>query len=187
MADTAIEIQRLDAAPATELVPQLVTLLQDAVADGASLGFWNPLSDALAQAYWRDVIAEVAQGRRRLLVALRDGALLGSAQLDLPTKQNARRRAEVQKLIVYRSARRQGIGQALMRAIERVAADEGRTLLILDTAGSAAERLYRALGYQQVGVIPRYTIEADGAELATTVFYKSLDTSLDTSLDASSR
>ena len=177
MAETACEITRLDAGAATDLAPQLVALLQDAVASGASLGFWNPLSDEMAQTYWRDVFAQIAQGHRRLLAALRDGELLGSVQLDLPAKQNARRRAEVQKLMTQRQARRQGVGRALMRSIERLAYDEGRTLLVLDTAGDEAERLYRSLGYQEVGVIPRYTVEADGAQLATTVFYKSLDAS----------
>ncbi|HET9111733.1 MAG TPA: GNAT family N-acetyltransferase [Ktedonobacterales bacterium] len=177
MSETLFEIKRLDAEAATELAPQLVELLRDAVASGASLGFWNPLGDEMAQAYWRDVCADVARGHRRLLAALRDGELLGSVQLDLPTKQNARRRAEVQKLMTHRLARRQGVGRELMRAIEQVAYDEGRTLLVLDTAGTEAERLYRSLGYQEVGVIPRYTVEADGAQLATMVFYKSLNAS----------
>lgn len=177
MAETPFEIKRLDAEAATTLAPQLVELLRDAVASGASLGFWSPLDEEMARTYWGDVFADVARGHRRLLAALRDGELLGSVQLDLPTKQNARRRAEVQKLMTHRRARRQGIGRALMRAIEQVAYDEGRTLLVLDTAGAEAERLYRSLGYQEVGVIPHYTVEADGARLATMVFYKSLDAS----------
>ena len=190
MAETTFEIKRLDTAAASDvsdLASQLVALLQDAVASGASLGFWNPLSAEMAQTYWRDVFTEVAQGHRRLLAALRDGELLGSVQLGLATKQNAIRRAEVQKLMTHRRARRQGVGRALMRAIEQVAYDEGRTLLILDTAGAEAERLYRALGYQEVGSIPRYTVEADGGRLATTIFYKSLDEPMGASLTLSSR
>lgn len=176
MQDTAVDIQRLDAPAAETLAPQLVALLRDAVASGASLGFWNPLDDARALAYWREVIANAHTGALRLLVAQRDGALLGSAQLALPTKQNAARRAEVQKLMVHRVARRQGIGQALMRAVERLALDEGRTTLVLDTqTGSDAEHFYQALGYQQAGIIPRYVIDSTGVESATTFYYKSLD------------
>ncbi len=157
-------------------MPQLVALLQDAVESGASLGFWRPLDAHHAQLYWQQVIAEIERGERLLLVALRDGAVLGSVQLALPQKQNALRRAEIQKLMVQRSARRQGIGQALMRAIEQLAQQEKRTTLILDTSqGSDAERLYRAIGYQLAGIIPHYTIEADGSELATVMFYKSLN------------
>lgn len=175
MADTPAEVRQLDATAAETLTPQLGALLQDAVASGGSLGFWRPLDDDRAQAYWRTTLAEVDTGERLLLVALREGALLGSVQLALASKQNAIHRAEVQKLMVFRTARRQGIGQALMRAVERLARDARRTLLILDTnTGSDAERLYAALGYQRAGVIPRYSVEADGEERATTLFYKSL-------------
>jgi GNAT superfamily N-acetyltransferase len=46
---------------------------------------------------------------------------------------NASHRAEVQKLLVLRSWRRQGIGLALMTAIEQAARQTGRSLLVLDT------------------------------------------------------
>lgn len=175
MSDTPTTIHLLDASTAETLAPQLVALLQDAVASGASLGFWNPLDDDRARAYWGDVVAGVRAGSLRLLVALREGSVVGSVQLAPASKQNAARRAEIQKLMVYRAARRQGIARALMGAVERLAADEGRTLLFLDTnTGSDAERLYLALDYIQVGVIPRYTVERDGTEYATTLFYKSL-------------
>ncbi len=175
MPDTLTEVHRLDADAAEALAPQLIALLRDAVDSGASLGFWRPLTVDHAQAYWRTVIAEVDAGERWLLVALREGALLGSVQLALPAKQNATHRAEAQKLMVYRAMQRQGVGQMLMRAVERLAYDDGRTLLILDTSvGSDAERLYPALGYLQAGVIPRYTVESDGKERATTIFFKSL-------------
>ncbi len=175
MPEMPITIHQLDASAAEALAPQLVALLQDAVASGASLGFWNPLDDDRAQVYWGDVIAGVRTGTHRLLVALREGAVVGSVQLAPASKQNAARRAEIQKLMVHRGARRQGIARELMDAVECLAADEGRTLLFLDTnTGSDAERLYLALGYQRAGVIPRYTIERDGTEHATSVFYKSL-------------
>jgi len=153
-------------------------LLQDAVAGGASLGFWHPLDTADARSYWRSVFAGLDTGERRLLVALRDDAddaVVGSAQLAFTLRPNAARRAEAQKVIVHRSERRQGIGWALMRSLERMARDAGRTLITLDTqTGSDAERLYRALGYQWVGVIPGWTLEADGTDGSTTIFYKSL-------------
>jgi ribosomal protein S18 acetylase RimI-like enzyme len=177
MSESTYTIERLDAPTAETLLPQFVALLQDAVESGASLGFWAPLDDDPAQAYWRDVFAEVRAGQRLLLGALRDGALLGSVQLAPSPKQNAPQRAEVQRLMVHRAYRRQGIGQALMRAVEREALDAGRTLIVLDTnTGSDAERLYRSLGYRELGVIPDYTIGPDSAGYASTFFYKSLAT-----------
>jgi GNAT superfamily N-acetyltransferase len=170
-----VAIRQIDANEAETLAPQLIALLQDAVASGASLGFWNPLDDDRARAYWDDVIAGMRAGSVRLLVAQREGSVVGSVQLAPSPKQNAARRAEIQKLMTLRAARRQGIARELMGAVERLAYDEGRTLLFLDTnTGSDAEFLYLALGYLKAGVIPRYTVERDGTEHATTLFYKSL-------------
>lgn len=171
----AITVRRVEADELATLAPQLYALLQDAVAGGASLGFWPPLAEERAQAYWRDVCAEVAQGARWLLIAERAGAVVGSVQLAPSPRQNAPHRAEVQKLMAHSVARRQGIGRALMRAAEALARERHRTLLVLDTnTDSDAVQFYRAVGYVEVGSIPEYSVEADGSGRATTIFYKLL-------------
>lgn len=153
----------------------LVTLLQDAVEDGASVGFLPPLSGADARAYWETVHAAIAGGARRLIVAEEGGRVLGAVQLDLPVMPNARHRGEVMKLIVHRVARRRGVGRALMQALQRTAAALNRTLLVLDTRrGDAAERLYASLGYREAGTIPRYAMSARGTLDATVYMYREL-------------
>jgi GNAT superfamily N-acetyltransferase len=127
------QIQRVDAGHAARWLPELVILLRDAVDSGASVGFLAPLSDADARKYWAEVFAEVGQKRRILLAAVQDSMMVGSVQLALAMTPNAWHRAEVQKLLVLRSYRRQGLGQALMLEVERVARQEGRHLLVLDT------------------------------------------------------
>jgi ribosomal protein S18 acetylase RimI-like enzyme len=88
--------------------------------------------------------------------------------------ENQPHRADIAKLLVSPRARRGGIGQKLMTAIEQAARDERRTVLVLDTASSDAERLYERLGWQRVGVIPEYALMPDGELCATTFFYKHL-------------
>jgi hypothetical protein len=62
-----------------------------------------------------------------------------------------------------------------MVAIEDEARDAQRTLLTLDTASDAAERLYTSLGYVRVGIIPRFSIRPDLSQLeGTMVMYKEL-------------
>src|SRR5689334_23127473 len=86
----------------------LVALLQDAVADGASLNFWHPLDAAAATAYWTTVGRDLAAGTRHLLVARDDtGQIVGTVQLVPAPQQNGAHRAEVQKLIVHTAARGQ--------------------------------------------------------------------------------
>ena len=141
------------------------------VAEGASVGFLPPLSRADAQLYWSDVLGP----NTVLLVAERDGRIVGTVQLRLAPQANARHRAEVAKVLVEPGNRRQGIARALMLRIEEIALESGRTLLILDTrAGDVSNDLYRALGYQEVGRIPRYARSADGELAATVIYYKEL-------------
>lgn len=65
-----------------------------------------------------------------------------------------------------------------MSQLEREAYAAGFNLLTLDTKqGDAAERLYRKLGWVEVGAIPRYALDPDGRSLhATVLFYKELGT-----------
>jgi GNAT superfamily N-acetyltransferase len=168
-----LTIEKCTHAQAQNFIEDLIALLQDGVGSGASIGFLPPLSDEEARAYWQGIIDDVAHGKRVLLVALFDGALVGSVQLELAMKPNARHRAEVQKLIVFRKARRQGIGRALMSAVEQEAQQLGRKLLVLDTlAGDAAEPLYRQQGYTEVGRIPYFASSAGGELYPTVIFYR---------------
>jgi len=149
----------------------LIELLRDAVDSGASVGFLPPLSRDAASAYWRSVCADVDAGHRLLLGAMVGSRLVGSVQLELARKPNASHRAEVQRLLVLRLVRRQGIGEALMRQLHALARQYGRTLLVLDTRqGDPSELLYRKLGYTRAGVVPGYAGSADGT-LAATAFY----------------
>ena len=168
-------VERLSAVQARALLPELVALLQDAVAGGASIGFLRPLPADVAAHFWHDVIRDVEQGSRLLLI-IRDGAtVVGSIQLGLCQKPNGLHRAEVQKLLVHTSARRQGHARRLMTAVETEARAAGRTLLYLDTEpDQPAETLYRKSGWTAAGVIPDYASTPDGVLHGTVLFYKKL-------------
>jgi GNAT superfamily N-acetyltransferase len=170
-------IEALTPAAAAAERPALVALLRDAVDGGASIGFLPPLGEAEASAYWDGVVAAMGDGSRVLLVA-RDaaGGIVGSAQLELAMRANARHRAEVSKVMVHRAARRRGLGRALMLAIEGHAHRLGRTTLVLDTRqGDPSEELYRGLGWTPAGAIPRYAASADGTLHTTALYYKLLE------------
>ncbi|PYR33907.1 MAG: GNAT family N-acetyltransferase [Acidobacteria bacterium] len=155
----------------------LADVLHAVVHTGAGVSFVVPFSIGEARAFWADTVLPGVRARtRRVLVARVDGRIVGTVQIDLAVPPNQRHRAEVLKLLVHPSARRRGIARALMIAIERAAQAEGRTLLTLDTwTGSAAEILYRSLGYTVVGVIPRYARGSLTPELEpATIMYKEL-------------
>jgi hypothetical protein len=61
-----------------------------------------------------------------------------------------------------------------MERAEQEAKARGRTLLVLDTAGAEAERLYMRTGWQRVGVIPDYAMWPGGGFCDTTYFWKKI-------------
>ena len=171
-----MNIYSLNPESAIELLPKLTTLLQDAVASGASIGFLPPLTHEDAINYWQDVAKALESPYRILLIAEIDQKIIGTVQLDMASRPNGSHRAEIAKLMVHTSHRGQGIGRALMNTIETEAKRAGRTTLILDTReGDLSEQLYSKMSYTQAGTIPEYARNADGS-LHTTVFmYKLLN------------
>lgn len=169
-------VRRLTAEEAGERIPGLSAVLIDCVDGGASVGFLAPLGRERADRFWHAVADGVAAGDRMLFVAEErsDGVVVGTVQIVFARAENQPHRADVSKLLVRRSARGRGVGNVLMGAAEAAARTAGKTLLVLDTASGAAERLYGRLGWRRVGEVPDYALLPDGAPCATTFFYKSL-------------
>lgn len=169
-------ISVLDEREFVTAIPDLATILVDAVESGASVGFELPFSHLDAERWWRSLLPDVA-ARRVLVLGLREQpeAVIGTAQLHLAQMPNQRHRADVAKVLVLRSERKKGLGTALMGAVESFAKQHGRTLLVLDTiTGSDAYRMYERLGWTRAGEIPRYATMPDGTLAPTTYFYKEL-------------
>ena len=166
--------------PSDAELEALADVLVDCVEGSASVSFMHPFGRDRAVAFWQRVAQDVRLGMRTLIVAEDDAGICGTVQLVLDVPENQPHRAELVKMLVHRRARRQGLAAALMRAAESTALEHGRTLLVLDTVtGSAAERLYARLGWQRLGVIPRYALMPDGAPCDATFFYRDLTSASD--------
>jgi GNAT superfamily N-acetyltransferase len=154
----------------------LSEVLIDCVEGGASVSFMLPMTRAKTESYWRNMAASLARGERLVLVAEdAAGNIVGTVQVILNLPENQPHRGDVAKMLVHRSARRQGIGAALLAGAERAALDAGRTLLVLDTVtGADGDRLYARGGWQRVGEIPDYALWPGGGYCPTTYYYKKL-------------
>ncbi|VVO01846.1 GNAT family N-acetyltransferase [Pseudomonas fluorescens] len=171
----AAQLRRVHAESFAHYRQGLIELLLEAVGYGASVGFMADLNATQARAYFDEVQANLEQGNLLLWVVVKDEQVLASVQLALCQKANGRNRAEVQKLLVREHARRRGLGQQLMSALEIAARQHKRGMLYLDTeAGSAAEDFYRTLGYTRVGEIPDYACNPSGRYRPTAFYYKIL-------------
>jgi GNAT superfamily N-acetyltransferase len=156
-------------------IQELCDVLIDCVEGGASVSFMFPMTRAKAEAFWCSVAASAAREERAVLAAEdTEGTIVGTVQVIWAQPENQPHRAELAKMLVHRRARRHGIGAALLAAAEQRALNAGKTLLVLDTAGGDAERLYARRGWERAGIIPNYALWPQGGFCATTVFFKSL-------------
>jgi ribosomal protein S18 acetylase RimI-like enzyme len=168
---TDITITALDASPATRAM--LCEILVEVVAGGGSVSFMHPLDPAAADAYWIEALSTATRGERVVFGAWDGDLLVGTVTLLLNFPVNQPHRAEVAKLMTRPSHRGRGIARTLMAALEVVAIERGRTLLVLDTAvdGGAAS-LYTRLGFTLTGEIPDYALKPSGGLTGTLIFWK---------------
>lgn len=168
-------IRLLDPAADAGLLPGLAAMMVEAVAGGASIGFMAGFDQAQALAWWQGRLAAAAAGEWLILVALDDDGVAGTVSLVPATMPNQAHRADVAKMMVAARAQRQGLGAALLAAVEALALRQGRTTLVLDTiSGSTAARLYERCRWEKVGDIPAYALMPDGAMAPTTYYTKRL-------------
>jgi len=152
------EIQALDPTSFAASLDALAGVLHACVADGAHVNFVQPFTIDDARAFWVNKVAPgVSSGKRIVLAATLDAAIVGTVQLDLDTPPNQLHRAEIAKLLVRPEFRGAGVARDLMAAIEGHAIVAGRWLLTLDTASAGAERLYASLGFERAGSVPAYS------------------------------
>lgn len=171
-----ITLRELDGAQALARVAELAAVLRDCVEGGASVGFMLPLAEGRPEAFWRQVAASVAAGERHLFVAEDEtGRICGTLSLVIDMPDNQPHRADVSKMLVHRRARRQGVAERLLRALEAKARELGKTTLVLDTVtGSDASRVYERLGWRRAGDIPNYALMPEGEACSTTYYFKPL-------------
>ncbi len=171
----AISVRRLNGDEVRQRVGELSDILTDAVASGASVNFMAGFSNDDGRKFWRDQIPGIAAGEKRLFVGDDGKRLVGTVMLTFAHQPNAPHRAEIGKMLVVSSVRRQGVGRRLLMAAEDAARATGRTLLLLDTeTGSAGDRLYRSCGWTEAGRVPDHAFRPDGRLAETVMFYKVL-------------
>lgn len=158
-------------------VSALAQIMADCVNMGGAIGYMAPMSTTAAARFWFNIVMpDAAQGHRIVFAAKSAGIVVGSVQLITAMPPNQPHRAEIAKMMVAPTARRQGIGRMLMEQAMARAKGMGKTLLTLDTrTGDVAAALYASVGFQVAGDIPDYALDPDGKGLhATTFLYRRL-------------
>jgi GNAT superfamily N-acetyltransferase len=146
----AASIRRVDRLSAREL-DDLTEVLVSCVAQGASLGFHTPLAEDAARDWW----AGVPRDGVILLVAERDGRIVGTVQLQPAESENGAHRGEVAKLLVHPSWRPQGIARALMMGLEAEARDRQDAARARHSRGQPQQRSLSRPGLPRSRPYPR--------------------------------
>jgi ribosomal protein S18 acetylase RimI-like enzyme len=142
---------------------------------GMALGLVDPVDPVELEASYRSSVASLDAGRRVIVVAESEGAVVGMGHLVPSEARNATHRAEVQRVAVAAGARGSGVGRELMAAVEEEARARGLTLLWLTThSGADAARFYEAIGYTRLGVMPDYSRRPDGTLWPGAFYYRRL-------------
>lgn len=171
----------------SHLTPYLAGLHAQCITRDLMTGsFLPPLANDKLLNYWKDRIAEAKAGTRVIILLLNRVApaakvqgdnLVGVAMLATPHSETSPFRAQVESLLVAAKYRQKGGSVTLMNEIHGQAILKGRTLLMAQTdSGSVAEKLFKKLGYVEIGKVPDYSLNAS-SELKDVVFlYKTLNT-----------
>ncbi|MHA4810754.1 GNAT family N-acetyltransferase [Flavitalea flava] len=169
------------------IIDELAGLLIETVANGGSVSFMHPLDPTVARAFWEKSLQAADRGQRIVLGAYENmpaeiagvsktaenATLIATVTLLLDFPPNQPHRAEIAKMMTRISHRRRGLARALMVEAERLAIEQGRTLLTLDTATEdGAAGLYESLGFQRVGEIPNFALKPHGGLTGTIIYYK---------------
>jgi GNAT superfamily N-acetyltransferase len=125
-------IRALPPNEAARRLDELAALLVDAVESGASVNFMRGLTPDQAAGFWRGQLPGLADGSRILMAAEAGGRVVGTAMVTFAHQPNQPHRADITKMLVHSSLRRQGLGARLLAAAEAAARAAGRTLLVLD-------------------------------------------------------
>ena len=168
-----IEINPLSRSPAIRAM--LSDLLIEAVANGGSVSFMDPLPPEAANKFWDNALDAAARGDRIVLGAFDGDLLVGTLTLVLDLAQNQPHRAELVMMITRISHRGRGVATALLQRAEQMALARGRTLLVLDTASDGgAAPLYESVGFKLAGEIPDYAFKPQGGLTGTKFYWKQL-------------
>ncbi len=160
---------------AEEELAELCEAAAAAIMDGGGFGWVKPQPREVLARYWKGVLLVP---ERELFVARLDGAIVGSAQLVRPPRNNEAQAfaASMMHFFIAPYARGFGLARMLVRRVEEGARALGYKVLNLDVreTQTGAITLFESLGFQRWGTHPAYA-HVNGQVIAGFFYHKLLD------------
>ena len=128
-----------------------------AILEGGGFGWVRPPGTQALERYFRGLLLVP---ERQLFIARLQGAVVGSAQLVMPPRNNEAQglSATLMHSFIAPYAREHGLARMLTRRVEEAARALGKQVLNLDVRETqvAAIHMYESLGFIRWGVHPHY-------------------------------
>lgn len=142
---------------------EVVRLVRAVMGEGAALGWSGVPTPDQASAWWSELGAEVADGRARVSAAYDGEEMVGLGEWRRIPLGPQRQNADLEKLLVSRGRRGQGIGAALVEDLLSQARTAEVETVTLQCRGNnhGAIRLYQRLGFHEYGRLSDFVASGD--------------------------
>lgn len=141
---------------------QILRLMNRTLEEETTIGFPGPIDDETGSVLMRQLDADIRAGRRHVLVAEKEGTIVGQVILTPNSTPNHHHMVELTRGTIDRSFR--GAGLAL-RAFQEVASkceELGREVICLDVrAGTMAAMWWQYFGFRPYGILEDYSRVGD--------------------------
>lgn len=146
-------LQDIDAARAR----QILHVMNRVLTDETTIGFPGPLEEEEGLLLMRQLGEDVATGRRHVLVAEKNGAIVGQLILTPNPLPNCSHMVELSRGIIDPSMRGGGLALRAFQEVAKKCDELGRELICLDVReGTLAAMWWRHFGFQPFGALRDY-------------------------------
>jgi hypothetical protein len=142
----------------SDTATQLVRLMNRILEEETTIGFPGPLDDETGNGLMGKLDTDVKLGYRHVLVASKDGNIIGQLILTPNSSPNHRHMAELTRGTIHPSFRGGGLALLGFREVVRKCKELGREVICLDVrAGTMAAIWWQHFGFKPYGLLADYS------------------------------
>jgi hypothetical protein len=142
----------------SDTAAQLLRLINRTLEEETTIGFPGPIDDETGYALMGKLDAAVKSGNCHVLVASKDGVIVGQLILTPNSSPNHRHMVELTRGTIHPSFRGGGLALIAFQEVARKCKELRRELICLDVrAGTQAAMWWQYFGFKPFGLLPDYS------------------------------
>ena len=142
----------------TRMALQLLQLMNRTLKEETTIGFPGPIDQALGHSLMQQLGEDVAAGKRHVLVAEKDGLIVGQLILTPNSSPNHRHIVELTRGTIDHSFRGGGLSLRAFQEVAKKCDELGREVICLDVrAGTLAAMWWQHFGFKPYGLLNDYS------------------------------